>query len=55
MYETRSFTEANEVGWQGVNKNTSEELELNVFTYILKGKFTEGAPFERTGTITQVK
>ena len=55
MYETKSFAEANEVGWQGVNKNTSEELELNVFTYILKGKFIEGSQFERAGTITQLK
>ena len=55
MYETKSFSEANQVGWQGENKNTSEELELNVFTYILKGKFIEGSPFERTGTITQIK
>lgn len=55
MYQTNSFAEANDVGWDGVNNNISEKQELNVFTYILKGRFNEGDPFERTGTVTQVK
>ena len=55
MYETRSFSEANTVGWNGVNNNTNEQLELNVFSYILKGKFIEGEEFVRVGTVTQVK
>jgi len=55
MYETRSFNEANSVGWDGVNNNTDETLELNVFTYIVRGRFIEGESFEKTGTITQVK
>ncbi len=55
MYKTNSFNEANTVGWGGVNRNTNEEMELNVFTYLLRGRFAEGESFERTGTITQVK
>jgi PKD repeat protein len=55
MYETNSFTEANTVGWDGINNNNNEEQELNVFTYLLKGHFIEGESFERTGTVTQVK
>jgi PKD repeat protein len=55
MYETKSFFEANTVGWAGVNKNTGDEQELNVFTYFVRGKFMEGESFERVGTITQVK
>ena len=55
MYQTNSFNEANSVGWNGINNNNSEEQELNVFTYLLKGQFIEGDTFERTGTITQVK
>jgi len=55
MYQTNSFSEANTVGWDGINNNNSEELELNVFTYVLKGQFLEGDSFERTGTVTQVK
>ena len=55
MYETNSFAEANTVGWDGVNNNNDIQQELNVFTYILKGRFIEGDSFERTGTVTQVK
>jgi hypothetical protein len=55
MYETESFAEANTVGWDGINNNNEVTLELNVFTYIVRGKFIEGNSFEQTGTITQVK
>jgi len=55
MYETESFAEANTVGWDGINNNNDVTLELNVFTYIVRGKFIEGDSFEQTGTITQVK
>jgi PKD repeat protein len=55
MYETSSFNEANTVGWNGINNNNDVELELNVFTYIVRGQFIEGNTFEETGTITQVK
>lgn len=55
MYETSSFNEANTVGWDGINNNNDVELELNVFTYIVRGQFIEGNTFEETGTITQVK
>jgi PKD repeat protein len=55
MYETRSFNEANSVGWNGVNNNNGEEQETNVFTYIVRGKFIEGESFEKVGTVTQLK
>jgi len=55
MYETKSFAEANTVGWNGVNNNTSEQQELNVFSYILRGKFIEGEEFQLVGTVTQVR
>jgi len=55
MYETKSFSEANTVGWNGVNNNTSEQQEMNVFSYILRGKFIEGEEFTRVGTVTQVR
>jgi PKD repeat protein len=55
MYETKSFAEANAVGWNGVNNNTNEQLELNVFTYLLRGKFIEGEEFVRVGTVTLVR
>lgn len=55
MYQTSSFLEANSIGWDGVNNINDESQELSVFTYILKGRFIEGDPFERAGTVTQVK
>ncbi|MDZ7607915.1 MAG: DUF4114 domain-containing protein [Cyclobacteriaceae bacterium] len=55
MYETKSFSEANTIGWNGVNNNTSEQQEMNVFTYLLRGKFIEGEEFQRVGTVTQVR
>ena len=55
MYKTNSFAEANSIGWNGVNNNNNEQQELNVFTYLLKGRFIEGEEFEKVGTITQVK
>ncbi len=55
MYETKSFAEANAVGWNGVNNNTSEQQELNVFTFLLRGKFIEGEKFVRVGTVTLVR
>ena len=55
MYETRSFIEANTVGWRGDNANTGELQDLNVFTWILRGKFNDGETFEKTGTVTKIK
>ncbi len=55
MYNTNSFYEANNVGWAGVNRNTGVDMELNVFTYIVRGKFNDGKTFEKVGTITLVK
>jgi hypothetical protein len=55
MYETSSWDEANQGGWDGLNTNVDEYQELNVFTYILRGKFQDNEPFEQTGTVTLVK
>jgi PKD repeat protein len=55
MYETSSFDEANLEGWKGIHNGISEEMELNVFTYVLTGKFIEGESFEKTGTVTLIK
>ena len=55
MYETRSFIEANTMGWIGDNANTGELQDLSVFTWILRGKFNDGETFEKTGTVTKIK
>lgn len=55
MYKTNSFNKANTSGWAGLNANNGEEQTLNVFTWILKGKFNSGETFEKTGTVTLVQ
>ena len=55
MYKTGSFKEANTTGWAGHNANNGEEQTLNVFTWVLKGKFNSGETFEKTGTVTLVQ
>ncbi len=55
LYETQSWNEANQSGWDGLNYNTDEHQELNVFTYLLRGKFEDGERFELTGTVTLIK
>ncbi|MEP2771778.1 MAG: PKD domain-containing protein, partial [Fulvivirga sp.] len=53
VYETTDLSEAQSVGWDGRSNN--EEKDNNVFTYIVRGEYTTGQEFERTGTITLVK
>lgn len=55
MYSANSFSDANASGWTGRNAHNGEEQALNVFTWILKGKFNSGETFEKTGTVTLVQ
>lgn len=52
MYQTSSFNTANTQGWDGKEHNNNEMQSLSAFTYVLRGKFKDGEPFEKTGTIT---
>lgn len=53
VYNTNSIKDAQIEGWNGMSDQ--EGLENNVFTYIIRGMFNNGDPFEETGTITLVK
>jgi hypothetical protein len=55
MYQTSSFAEANLNGWDGRSSVAGDEKALNVFSWIVKGKFTGGDDFEIAGTVTLVK
>ena len=55
MYETSSFDQANSQGWNGVDPDFDEPQPLTVFSYILRGQFNDGTPFERTGTVTLLR
>ena len=48
VYQTTSYQEAATQGWPGSSGQTSA-----VYRYLLKGKFTNGKTFTRTGTIAQ--
>ena len=48
VYQTTSYQEATTQGWSGSNAQTSA-----VYRYLLKGQFTNGKTFTRTGTIAQ--
>lgn len=55
MYQTSSFAEANLNGWDGGPTNSNDEKALNVFSWVLKGRFTGGDEFEIAGTVTLVR
>ncbi|HIA07309.1 MAG TPA: hypothetical protein EYN71_11550, partial [Flavobacteriales bacterium] len=41
-------------GWNGTYKNNGTELNSAVFTYLLKGRFTNGEEFFEKGNITKI-
>lgn len=55
MYESNSFDEANNVGWNGREMNTGEQQTNGVYTYILSGTYRDGSTFEQTGSITLIR
>ena len=55
VYETTDFTQANIQGWAGTNGTTSATLPLGGYTYTLRGRFSDGSTFEKTGVITLLR
>lgn len=53
LYSTRSFIEANQIGW--LVRATKDLKGLQSFKYTLSGKFTNGIPFGRVGSIRLIK
>ncbi|SFC05429.1 PKD domain-containing protein [Flexibacter flexilis DSM 6793] len=49
VYKTANFDEINQSGWNGGDQ------ELGVYTYILKGLFSNGQVIDQTGTITLIR
>ena len=53
VFSTTDFTQANTLGWDGKNQNGGDIMaQMGVYTYIVKGKFLDGTPFEKVGTVT---
>ncbi len=51
VFETKSLDVATSQGWDGRNLHTSQAASSAVFRYVLIGKFTNGTPFKKSGTI----
>jgi PKD repeat protein len=55
VYRTTSLTEATTVGWTGKADGASEFEPMGVYTYMVKGKFFDGTPFEKIGNSTLIR
>lgn len=54
IYESSDFDHMNQTGWDGTNR--SKELQsMGVYTYVVKAKWLDGKPIEKTGTITIIR
>ena len=52
VYTTNSVAEARQNGWDGTDENTGELARFGIYTYFVRGKFTNGRSFEESGQIT---
>jgi len=55
VFETTDATLASQKGWNGSINNNGSTLKTDVYTYTVKGEFTDGKTFERTGTATLLR
>lgn len=55
VYEQTSFSQAISVGWEGTYKNSGEQLDMGVYTYIVRARYVDGTPIEKVGTITLLR
>jgi PKD domain/CHU_C Type IX secretion signal domain len=55
VYQSNDFTDANTQGWNGRKNNTGTELPLGSYTFALKGKYSDGSTFEKTGNVTLIR
>lgn len=55
VYEASDFDTANKTGWNGKKNNIGEEMPLGSYTFAVKGKYTDGTSFEKTGNITLIR
>ncbi len=51
VFETKSLTFASTQGWNGTNIRSGYTEHSNIFRYLVRGRFTSGESFKRTGTI----
>ncbi len=52
VHTTTSVSEARQTGWDGTDENTGELAQFGIYTYFVRGEFTNGRSFEESGQIT---
>lgn len=55
IYHTDNFQKAKEEGWNGSLVNADQLASVGVYTYTVKGSFSDGTPFEQAGTVTLLR
>lgn len=55
IYENNSLEEMTSQGWNGNNMYTGKPETNGLYTYTLEGKFIDGKPFKKVGTITLIR
>ena len=55
VYQTDNFTTANSEGWNGKKNNSGKDLPVGTYTFAVKGKYSDGTVFEKTGNVTLIK
>ncbi|MBW8050216.1 MAG: hypothetical protein FVQ77_07735, partial [Cytophagales bacterium] len=42
-------------GWNGKYQNSGVDMDIGVYTYVVKGKFLDGTEFKEAGTVTLIR
>jgi hypothetical protein len=54
VYTAANFSDAKQ-GWNGKKNNGGEECPVGSYSYAVKGKYTDGTPFEKSGIVNLVR
>ena len=52
VFTTNDLDFAKNIGWTGQKNNSGDVLQSGVYTYRVKGQFTNGSPFDKIGSST---
>ncbi len=55
LYQTTSFTEANQMGWNGNHPRTGKPQPMGSYSYVVKGNFSDGTSFEKAGSASLIR
>jgi hypothetical protein len=55
VYSTESYTQAKNEGWNGIKMSDGRLCQSGNYTFVVRGKFTTGTAFERSGSVALVR